>query len=46
MEKSDGTTTTTYDNVNGTYSVTVADADGNTKSEVTLTEEAILKAAE
>ena len=46
VEKSDGTTTTTYDNVNGTYSVTVADADGNTKSEVTLTEEAILKAAE
>lgn len=46
VEKSDGTTTTTYDNVDGTYSVTVADADGNTKSEVTLTEEAILKAAE
>lgn len=46
VEKLDGTTTTTYDNVNGTYSVTVADADGNTKSEVTLTEEAILKAAE
>ena len=46
VEKSDGTTTITYDNVDGTYSVTVADADGNTKSEVTLTEEAILKAAE
>lgn len=46
VEKLDGTTTTTYDNVDGTYSVTVADADGNTKSEVTLTEEAILKAAE
>ena len=46
VEKSDGTTTTTYDNVDGTYSITVADADGNTKSEVTLTEEAILKAAE